>query len=148
MPPIHAGCRAAVGADQHERKQSPILDVHQRNFSPSSCASAPLPCSCHPGAEIALASSWQLPLQLCGLHRLRSSLLRFGPCGFWGFSPHDRFQKSVVVVIFPVAIKTRVEVKVMWYHKALKSFSACSAKQTQKATDVPSFQTPSAVNSP
>lgn len=139
----------SISQAQHARpegKQSPVLDIHQRNVAPSSCPSASLPCSCQPGAGLALASFWQLPLQLCGLQRwnLCSDLaLRF-----WGFSPHDRFPKSVVFVIFQVAIKSGVEVKVMLYHKPLKSFFACSAKQTQKTTDVLHWvKSTSAVNS-
>lgn len=144
-PSICADCRAAGGAEQHlpgaagsswEEAGTHSGYPSKKHLSFQLC-SASLPCSCQPGAGLALAASWQLPLQLCGLHRLHL-------CGdlalwFWGFSPHDRFPKSVVVVIFQVAIKTRVEVKVMLCHKPLKSFFACSAKQTQKTTDVLSW---------
>lgn len=54
---------------------------------------------------------------------------------FRSFSPYSNLPKSVVFVIFQVAIKMRVEVKVMLYHKPLKSFFACYVKQTQKPTD-------------
>lgn len=54
---------------------------------------------------------------------------------FRSFSPYSNLPKSVVFVIFQVAIKMRVEVKVTLYHKPLKSFFACYVKQTQKPTD-------------
>lgn len=118
-----------------ERKQSPILDIHQRNIFALSCASECLPSSCQPGgAWLSLAYFWQLPLQLCGLYRLHLYLDL--AMWFWGFSPYGSLPKSVVFVIFQVAIKTGVEVKVVLYHKSLKSFFACYVKQPQKTTDV------------
>lgn len=117
-----------------ERKQSPILDTHQRKSFPLSGASDSLPSSCQPGAWLSLADVWQLPLQLCGLYRLHLGLDL--AMWFWGFSPYSSLTKSVVFVIFQVAIKTRVEVKVMLYHKPLKSFFACYVKKTQNTADV------------
>lgn len=139
-PSIHPS--PAVGADQHLPGTAPSSwreAVTHSGYPPQKPSSSELclsPCALQLSARtgLPLASSWQQPLQLCGLHRLHLCLDL--ALWFWGFSPHDRFPKSVVVVISQAAIKGRVEVKVMLYHKPLKSFFACSAEQTQKATDV------------
>lgn len=153
-PPTHADCScfkrfSASLQAQHahpERKQPPILDTNQRNICALSCASDSLPSSCQPGAWLSLAYFRQLPLQLCGLHRLH--LCSDLAVWFWSFSPYGDLPKRVVFVIFQVAIKMRVEVKVTLHHKSLKSFFACYVKQIQETTAILTRSNPSLLWTP